>query len=432
MNSLSDKQLDSLSESNAKINIWEGAVRSGKTYISLWRWMKELTYGPAGEYCIITRTYDTFKRNILPLITNMVGADARYYAGRREMNMWGKTIHIIGADDSSADSKIRGATFSGAYVDEITMIPEAVFRMLISRCAMGGAKIFGTTNPDSPFHWLKKDFLDDNPDVKSWKFTLNDNPKLTKEEKDYLCRQYKGLWFQRFIEGRWVQAEGAIYDFFDPTLHVINFEPGLPEYCIIGIDYGTTNPCAFVSVSVNRSKYPNMWVDSVYYYDSKIHQRQKTDSEYAVDLIKFIKDKPVKAIYVDPSAASFKLELSRNDVSNLYDAENEVIDGIRLVSKFFNNGTIKICRSCDVLIKEMQGYVWDPHCAKTGKEQPLKHADHGIDALRYSLYTHFFGKDGNKMTARQLDSLYNESRGRGPELPAPFRPIEELDRYQCF
>lgn len=269
MNTLSDKQILSLRESTARINIWEGAVRSGKTYISLWRWLKELTYGETGEYCIISRTYDTFKRNILPILTRMIGGDAKYYAGRREMQIWGKTIHIVGADDATADAKIRGATFSGAYVDEITMIPEAVFKMLISRCAMGGAKIFGTTNPDSPFHWLKKDFLTNNPDVKSWQFSLEDNPQLTSEEREYLKRQYRGLWYQRFIEGRWVQAEGAIFDFFDPNYHIISCEPGLPEYCIIGVDYGTTNPTSFVCLSVNKTKYPNMWVSAVYYYDSK-------------------------------------------------------------------------------------------------------------------------------------------------------------------
>jgi PBSX family phage terminase large subunit len=421
MNSLSEKQRLSLNDSNARINIWEGAVRSGKTYISLWRWIKELSYGPSGEYAMIARTYDTFKRNLLPLLTKMIGADAKYYAGRREMNVFGKTIHVIGADDATADAKIRGATFSGAYVDELTMIPEAVIKMLISRCAMGGARIFGTTNPDSPWHWLKKDYLTDNPDVKSWQFTLEDNPQLTKDEKDYLYRQYKGIWYKRFIQGLWVQAEGAIYDFFDPTLHVISGPPGNAESVILGVDYGTTNPCSFVSLSINTSKYPNYWVDSVYYYDSKAMQRQKTDSEYAADLIKFIEGKPIRAIYIDPSAASFKLELSRHGVQNLYDAENEVIDGIRMVSKFFNNGTLKICKNCEVLIKEIQGYVWDPHCEKTGKEQPKKASDHSVDALRYAIFSHFFGKECSRMSAADLDKMYFETQGSSYIVPKPFR-----------
>ena len=212
----SEKQLKSFRESNAKINIWEGAVRSGKTWISLWRFITELQEGPEGEYALITRTFDSFKRNVLPLLENMIGVkDTNWRGGHRTLNIYGKTVHVIGADDERAEAKIRGPTFAGAYVDELTIIPESVFKMLISRCAMGGAKIFGTTNPDSPFHWLKQDILSmDEGDVRSWQFALEDNPELTQEDKDYLRRQYKGLWYQRFIEGKWVQAEGAIYDYF--------------------------------------------------------------------------------------------------------------------------------------------------------------------------------------------------------------------------
>lgn len=423
MNPLSVKQALSLKESNAKINIWEGSVRSGKTYVSVWRFLKELTYGPPGEYCIITRTYDSFKRNLLPQITSKIGCDAKYYAGKREMNIWGKHVHVVSADDDRAESKIRGPTFSGAYVDEVTIIPESVFKMLVSRCAMKDAKIFGTTNPDSPYHWLKRDYLENNPDVKSWKFTLDDNPELTDEERAYLRRQYKGLWYQRFIEGMWVQAEGAIYDFFDPELHVIDFPPGPPEFYICGVDYGTTNPCAFVLLGINRSRFPNMWVEDVYYYDSKIRQRQKTDSEYASDLQKFLTDRVVRAIYIDPSAASFKAELSRHGITNVYDAENEVVDGIRMVSNYLINGSLKICRNCEHLIKEMQSYVWDPKSQKTGVDVPLKQSDHACDALRYIIYTHFFGKAESRMTPKDLDRLYHEAMGTSSQfdLPAQFR-----------
>lgn len=428
MSSLSEKQLLSLHESDARINVWEGAVRSGKTYISLWRWLKELTYGPPGEYCMITRTYDTFKRNLLPQLTGMIGTDVKYYAGKREMVIFGKCIHIVGADDERSEAKIRGSTFSGAYVDETTIIPESVFKMLISRCSMNGARIFATTNPDSPHHWLKRDYLTDNPDVKSWKFTLDDNPELTQDEKEYLRRQYKGIWFQRFIEGRWVMAEGAIYDFFDTSLHVIDFPPGTAEYYIVGVDYGTTNPCAFVLVGINRSRYPNMWVEDVYCWDSKVKQRQKTDTEYTDDLKKFIEGKVIRAIYVDPSAASFKLEIGKSNIQHVFDAENEVVDGIRLVSKFISNGTLKVCRKCSPLIKEIQGYVWDSKSAKTGVDKPLKEFDHCVDALRYAIFTHFYGKEMSRMSAQDIDKLYSEVVG-GSTLPAPFNDVQAGYRY---
>lgn len=344
----------------------------------------------------------------------------RHFYGKREMYLWGKKIHVIGADDDRAESKVRGATFAGAYVDEVSIVPEAVFKMLLSRCVMGGGVIFCTTNPDSPFHWLKRDFLTDNPDVKSWKFVLDDNPVLTKDEKDYLIRQYKGLWYQRYILGLWVQAQGAIYDFFDPKLHVIDFPPGQAQEYLCGVDYGTTLPCSFVMVGVNKSKFPNMWVERCYYFDSKVAQRQKTDSEYAADFLEFVRERPVKATYIDPSAASFKLELSRAGVQGLYDAENEVLDGIRLVSNLLMNGTLKICRGCDALIKEMQSYVWDPKCAKLGEDKPLKQSDHACDALRYLCYTHMFNKGGTRLSPQDLERNQQEALGLSL-LPAPFQ-----------
>lgn len=414
-------QIKSFQEADAKINIWEGAVRSGKTYISLWRFLTELIEGPDGEYVLITRTYDSFKRNVLPELTRMIGADAKYMKGNRELNIYGKTIHIVGADDERAEAKIRGPTFSGAYVDEITIIPESVFKMLISRCAMRGAKIFGTTNPDSPYHWLKRDYLNDNPDVKNWKFTLDDNPELTKEDREYLKRQYKGLWYQRFIEGKWVQAEGSVYDFFDETIHVINVAPSYTCSYIVGIDYGTTNPCAFVLIGHDPSRYPNYWIADEYYYDSKVHQRQKTDTEYADDLKKFLSGRPIKAIYLDPSAVSFRMELQKQGVMSLYEANNEVLDGIRFVAQLLNNGTLKILRHCKETLKEIQSYVWDERAAQRGEDKPKKENDHALDALRYAMYTHLFGKSGGGLTPQLIDDMYYETRGSGPTLPRFFQ-----------
>lgn len=416
----SKKQLLSYQQSNAKINIWEGAVRSGKTYISLWRFIKELTYGKAGEYALICRTYDSFKRNVMPQFSRMIGTDAKHYSGKREMHLWGKTVHIIGADDERAEAKIRGPTFMGAYVDEASIIPESVWMMLKSRCAMGESRIFATTNPDSPFHWLKKE-IDENPDVVSWQFRLDDNPELSKDDKDYLRRQYKGLWYQRFIEGMWVQAEGSIYDTFDETVHVIDYPRSVAKRYIVGVDYGTANNCAFVLVGINKDAIgAKFWVEKEYYYNSKVAQRQKTDSEYATDLIEFVKDKPVEAIYIDPSALSFKIELrSRHGFSNLYEAKNEVLDGIRYVADMLNNGDLKVCRAAANLLKEFQSYVWDAKSMKTGIDKPLKENDHALDALRYALFTHLFQKPtGSVDWDREWETF---SRAGDSTLPTFFR-----------
>lgn len=415
-------QKKSFKESNAKINIWEGAVRSGKTYISLWRFLTELREGPEGDYVIITRTYDSFKRNVLPLIESMIGIkDPKYLRGHRELHLWGKKIHVVGADDERAESKIRGPTFAGAYVDEATIIPESVFKMLISRCAMHGAKIFVTTNPDSPYHWLKTGYLDGNPDVKSWKFRLEDNPQLSQDDKDYLKRQYTGLWYQRFIDGQWVQAEGSIYDFFNEKDHVLNSPPSYTGSYILGVDYGTNNPCAFVLIGNDRHRGPLWWIEDEYYYDSKLHQRQKTDSEYADDLKEFIRGRPVHAIYLDPSAISFRMELLKQGVINLYEAENQVMDGINFVRKMMNDGTVKVCKNCKNVIHEFQSYVWDKNSIKTGIDKPKKENDHALDAIRYALFTHLFAKSGARLSAQDIDNMNQEALGYGKELPPFFQ-----------
>ena len=353
--------------------------------------MKYVLEGPEGELAIVGRTQDTIKRNIVSPLLEMLGVDVKYYSGKRELSLYGRTIHLIGASDERAEAKIRGPTFAGAYVDEITLIPESAFGMLLSRLSIPGAQLFGTTNPDSPHHWLKRDFLDrkEEIDLKSWHFKLEDNPSLTKEYKNAIKSEYRGLWYQRFIEGLWVQAEGAVFDFFDTTVHCMDLVPTNPRYYVAGIDYGTTNPTAFTLIGYNPESLPHLWLEKEYYWDSREKQRQKTDSEYAEDFLKFIRGHIVKAIYIDPSAASFKAELIKQGLGGIQDANNDVLDGIRFHAKLLSNGTFKISKTCKNTIKEYTSYLWDEKSIQRGEDRPLKQNDHLLDSIRYCLMSHF-------------------------------------------
>lgn len=406
---LSRLQKEFLNDSNARINVLVGAVRSGKTFVSLMRWLSYIQEAPQGNLVMIGRTATTIKHNIIDELCDFIGTDAKYYIGKNELNIWGRRIYLVGASDERAETKIRGSTFSGAYVDEGTLIPESFLTMLLSRLSIPDAKLFITTNTDSPFHWLKKNYLDrkEELNLKIWNFGLDDNPSLTEQFKHDLKLEYRGLWYKRYIDGDWCLAQGTIYDFFDESLHTIMYEPGRAREYLVGVDYGTTNPCAFILFGYNTEHYPNIWAEKEYYYDSSKHNRQKTDSEYAEDLKRFIEGYAIKGIYIDPSAASFKLECQRIDIRNIYDAENEVLDGIRFVGSLFNKGMLKICKSCPNLIKEMQSYVWDQKSKDRGKDEPLKANDHLCDASRYALFTRF-GKilfTERRMTAQDIDEL---------------------------
>ncbi|MFI5384036.1 MAG: PBSX family phage terminase large subunit, partial [Methanosarcina thermophila] len=413
MKNFSPKQLEFYNESNARINIAAGAVRSGKSYIILLRMLKELQEGPPGRYLLTGKSERTCLMNVIEPLQELTGGIIRYNRGMGEFTLFDKKIYVVGANDERAEGKIRGATYAGALVDEITILPESYFRMLLSRLSIENSKLFGGTNPDSPLHWLKSDFIDkfenDPAELKHFKFNLDDNPSLTEGFKNSLKKEYQGLWYKRFILGDWVLAEGAIYDFFDTSIHVCSRAPTYAKYYFLGIDYGTSNSFAAVLIGFNDDHKPNLWVEKEYYWDSKKMGYQKTDAEYALDLQKEFGGYNIRLIYLDPSAASFQTELRRHKMP-VKAAKNDVIDGIRLISTLLSEGNLVICKECVNLIKEIEGYVWDEKSCRRGDEKPLKQNDHAVDALRYPLFTHF----GEKTSLKELskEGAYQKSQER--------------------
>lgn len=397
---LSDKQLDSYQNSTARINIFEGPVRAGKSFIALLRWLEFCRSGPPGALIICGRTDKTIKRNIINPLQAMVGSAVQYSIGKGEVQLYNRLMYVVGANDERAAAKIQGSEFAGALIDELSLMPESFVKMLLSRLSIKGAKLFGSTNPDSPYHWLKTDFIDrkEELDCKVFSYSIDDNPSLDEEYKKQLKREYQGLWYKRYIEGLWVVAEGAVYDFFDEKQHVIDFPPGPATKYYVGVDYGTQNPCVFVLIGYNPSMYPNIWCEKEYYYDARKTMRQKSDYEYAQDFIKFLDGITPDTIFIDPSAASFKVELRRSGLSNIRDAVNDVLPGIRFQGQLLSNGTYKICSQCTETIKEYSNYVWDEKASRSGDEKPVKKFDHCQDAQRYCLFTQFFGKSGSTMT----------------------------------
>jgi len=400
---ISPKQRKFLFESTARINIAEGAVRSGKSFIILHRFMQELMNGPEGEYVVTGKSRDTLERNVITPLQNMCSYEIPYNRGYGYFHLSGKKVYVIGANDERASSKIKGATFAGALVDEVTELPESYFEMLFSRLTIKGSKLFGGTNPDSPYHWLKTNYIDrfkeeDPRFFKRFKFILDDNPSLDAEIKSDLERKYQGLWYKRFILGEWVLAEGAVYDFFDSSLHVVDHAPTYAKNYFLGIDYGTSNAFAAVLVGYNDNQKPEIWVEKEYYWDSKKMGFQKTNADYANDLNREFGGYPVRMAYLDPSAASFQTELRRQKIP-VTQANNEVLDGIRCISTLLSERSLVICKNCTNLIKEIEGYVWDDKAVKRGEDKPMKQRDHAIDALRYVIFSYF----GKKTTLKETN-----------------------------
>lgn len=394
--------------------IADGAIRSGKTVsmsLSFVFWAMKRFNGQ--NFAMCGKTIGSFRRNVLFWLKLMLQSRGYTVEDLRSDNLvivrkGGKEnyFYIFGGKDERSQDLIQGITLAGVFFDEVALMPKSFVEQATGRCSVDGSKFWFNCNPEGPYHWFKQEWIDHatgylgkkrtreirekaeregaDPELKELlylHFTMDDNLSLSEKIKARYRSLYKGVFYKRYILGLWAMAEGIIYDMFDPDRHMVKELPKLyTNKRYISIDYGTQNATAFL-----------LWakgVDGVwyaikeYYYSGREEGEQKTDSEYADDLLKFAAGEKIKAVIVDPSAASFITELRKRGLPVLK-AKNDVLDGIRLVGMLLNQGRICFHESCTNTEKEFSSYVWDEKAAEKGEDKPVKKHDHGLDAVRY-------------------------------------------------
>ena len=204
-------------EKDRPINILEGAVRSGKTWCLHPKALYCCAYNVGGRKLFTGVSKQSVYNNVLTDLFDLVGPrNYRYNRNTGQLRLYGTDWLVIGAKDEGSERYVRGLTVGIALCDELSLMPRSFFQMLLTRMSPEGARLYGTTNPDSPYHWLKTDYLD-NADLRAknllWSdhFTMADNPNLSPGFLEAQKRLYRGFFHKRFIEGLWVIAEGAIY-----------------------------------------------------------------------------------------------------------------------------------------------------------------------------------------------------------------------------
>lgn len=392
----SPKSLDVLKHANARLVILHGAVRSAKTITCTVKWLSYLATGPQGDLVMLGRTKDTLQRNVLNTIRDTVGEENFKWVNKQsgELMLLGRRVYCLGAANEEAESKLRGATFAGALCDEVNLYPESVFNQLMARLSIDNAQCFCNCNPDSPTHWFYTKYLSNRElaNKQVWKFFMEDNLSLSPSYIADLKAEYSfsKVWYERMILGNWVAAEGRIYDMFDAEKHVkdnaistLTCHKNAITWSV-ACDYGTSS---VMSWGLYACAPGNIFIKvKEYYYDAVKAKRQKTDSEFADEFQSWLNGKIPWMVYCDPSAASWKTELRRRGY-RVYDANNDVINGIRVVGSALSTGRYLIDSSCTNTIREYQTYSWDDKAQAVGVDKPLKVNDHAVDTDRYLIAT---------------------------------------------
>jgi len=383
--------------------IADGAIRSGKTLsmsLSFVMWaMETFTYQNLG---MCGKTIGSFRRNVLFWLKLMLRsrgykvkdhrADNLVIVSRGDVTNY---FYIFGGKDERSQDLIQGITLAGVFFDEVALMPESFVNQATGRCSVDGSKFWFNCNPDGPFHWFKVNWID-KIDIKNLiylHFTMDDNLSLSEKIKARYAAMYSGVFYQRYILGLWVVAEGVIYDMFDAAKkHVINnIKDLVTTTYYVSCDYGTQNATVFLLWSKNTA---GKWICAKeYYYSGRDETAQKTDTEYADDLKDFLGGIEPKAIIIDPSAASFIAELKKRGY-RIKKAKNDVLDGIRFVATLLNKEKIAFSTECKNTIQEFTSYIWDAKASQKGEDKPIKQHDHAMDAVRYFCYTMLFKGNG--------------------------------------
>ena len=404
---ISEKQDEILSFSYSQYDalICDGAVRSGKTSLMVVAFIDWAMREFSGQrFGICGKTVKSATEN---MITPYI---AMYYAKKRYTLHWrssrqilevrrGRKVNwfeVFGGRDESSFALIQGRTLAGVLLDEVVLMPESFVNQALARCSVEGSRTWFSCNPGPPSHWFKEKWIDRREEHNALRlhFTLDDNPSLSEKKKEQYRRDFTGVFYDRYVLGLWVAAEGLVYPMFSEERHVLTAPVETEGDYYVSCDFGIQNPTTFGLWRRESGK--KRWVRlREYVYSGREEKRQKTVAELADSLAEMLDGVEPKKIIIDPSAAALKVEMRRRGYST-WSADNDVLEGISDVCSMLQDDLLAFEPSCKATIQEFRQYLWDEKAADNGVDAPLKVNDHCMDDIRYFVRTMRLVKRANE------------------------------------
>ncbi len=385
--------------------ICDGAVRSGKTLcmgVSFICWA--FSSHMERSFALCGKTVRSVRRNLvtelLPVLRELgFHVEDRISENRLTVSRGGVSnrFYLFGGKDEASASLIQGVTLAGVLFDEVALMPRSFVEQALARCSVEGSKFWFNCNPEYPGHWFYREWIEKRKERNALylHFTMEDNPYLSEETKARYKSLFSGVFYQRFIEGKWVAAQGLVYPFAQELL--CDAPQGEWEDWAVSCDYGTVNPTSFGLWGLQKGCWYR--VDE-YYFASRVTGEQRTDEEHYQALEQLCGERKVRRVVADPSAASFLETIRRHGRFAVVPAKNDVLSGIRQVGTALKEGRIRVCRSCADTVREFSLYRWADDLTR---DAPVKENDHAMDDIRYFVSTLLMEDSGAEMAFCAVD-----------------------------
>lgn len=396
--------------------ICDGAVRSGKTSIMTWafiRWAMENFSNQ--RFGICGKTVGSATENIIKPFMNMSLAKEKYIlkwrrtekileVQRGAVKNW---FEVFGGKDESSYMLIQGRTLAGVLLDEVVLMPESFVNQALARCSVNGAKLWFNCNPDNPRHWFYQEWIRGRKEHNALylRFAMTDNPGLSAETLARYESMYDGVFYDRYVRGLWVAAEGLIYqDFANNTEKYLIDDPidwarqNHRQFTkiVMGVDFGGTGSATKFQATGIANGGIVVALDEEYID----HKNESVDPDGLnrrfANFGKRIRDKYGAS---DTRADSAEQILMRG---LFHTAQKETLltnvknslklpikDRIMLSLLLMKQGRLFVSRSCPHLIEAFQTAMYD---SKSFEDQRLDDGTTDIDSLdafEYSIEPHF-------------------------------------------
>jgi len=394
--------------------ICDGAVRSGKTSIMMWafvRWAMENFSGQRFGVC--GRTVDSCTKNIIVPFTAMSLAKERYIIrwrrGDKVMEVRRGAVtnyfEVFGGKDEASYTLIQGRTLAGVLLDEVVLMPRSFVEQALARCSVDGVRLWFSCNPGSPHHWFYQEWIKRSRERNALylHFEMTDNPGLSKRTLERYENMYAGIFYDRYVRGLWVAAEGIVYkDFANDTEKYLIGDPlewakqnGASFSIIsIGVDFGGTKSATKFQATGITKDFRVVALEEEYIKNEEIDPNalnrrfatfcQLITSKYGYSQTRADSAETVLIRGLDHTAQKMRLGTQVKNAMKL-----QITDRIRLVVLLMKQGRFKVSRNCPHLIDALQTAIYDPDKFEDERLDDGTSDIDSLDAFEYSIEPYY-------------------------------------------